>query len=208
MNYMRIALLLLIGALLLGTTACNKQDTKDNAEELNADRDLNNGRVEESSPAEIEVPEQPCNEGDEAQMDGAANARRIPDFQVRNAAGDVVPISSFYGRPLVVNFWADWCEPCKAELPFMNKIYSERSAEFDMIAVSIDSKEAEKYWADQGYSIPMYHDVDGKQLLGLGVIPTTFFIEPSGAVSGFQTDAMTLDSFEVRLKDILLADKP
>jgi thiol-disulfide isomerase/thioredoxin len=208
MKLLRLTLALLTGLLLLSAAACNKQEAKDAGPELNADRDLNNGRVEESSPAEMDVPEQPGEAQPQADEDGASAARRIPDFQVRNAAGEVVPISSFYGRPLVVNFWGDWCEPCKAELPIMNEIYNERKAEFEMIAVSVDSKEAEKYWAEQGYTIPLYHDVDGKQQLGLGVIPTTFFIESSGAVSGFQSGEMTAESFEIRLKDILLPVAP
>ena len=208
MKVLQMALLLLLGALLLGTASCNKQDTKNASEELNADRDLNNGRVEEPRSDEMEVPEQPCAPGDNSESDGAAAARRIPDFQLRSPEGDIIPVSSLYGRPLVINFWGDWCPPCVAELPVMNKIYNERKSEFDMIAVSVDSKDGLGFWKENKLDIPLYFDVDGKQQLGLTAMPTTFFLDSGGKVVGFQTGEMTETDFNVQLKGILLPPMP
>lgn len=143
------------------------------------------------------------NPGEGSEQDGAASARRIPDFNVRHPDGTVSPISEFYGKPLVVNFWGDWCEPCLVELPDMDAVYRERAGEFDMIAVSVDSEAAMDYWAEKGFEIPMYFDVDGRQQLGLTAMPSTFFLEADGSVAGFTAGAMSREDFETRLATIL-----
>src|SRR5690606_17195643 len=116
---------------------------------------------------------------------------------------EVLPVTSFYGKPLVINFWGDWCPPCINELPALNEVYKERKAEFDMLAISVDSQAAEDFWKQNGYEIPMYHSVDAKENLGLMAYPATFFLDGSGSVVGYVTGEMSREDFEARLATIL-----
>ncbi len=54
-------------------------------------------------------------------------AVKAPDFSVLDRNGNTVKLSNFSGKPVVLNFWATWCGPCKSELPAFNKLYGEYS---------------------------------------------------------------------------------
>ena len=200
-----ITLSICMAALLFGLASCNKQPQ----EQADSGSDSPPVQTTAQQPPVLDDPAaQPCGEQPDAQTDGAASARGIPDFSLRSPEGEVRQISSFYGRPLVINFWGDWCPPCVAELPTMNKIYNERKSEFDMICVSVGSKDGLGFWQANKLDIPLYFDVDGQQQLGLGSFPTTFFIDSGGKVVGFQTGEMTETDFTVRLAGILVPPTP
>ncbi len=207
MKAINLTITLLSAALLIGLAACNKPPADEpgstasaGAADVQAEGEHAGGSV---ALPPLDAVEQPCTAEAGTETDGAASARRFADFKMRHASGEVKPISEFYGKPLVVNFWGDWCGPCIEELPAMDAIYRERKSEFEMIAVSVDSKAAEDFWKQNSYEIPMYHDVDGRSLLGLSAIPTTFFIDRDGGVVGFISGSMSREDFEIHLATIL-----
>ena len=210
MNFTRYAITVLGAALLLCALSCNKPatDEADSSAANPCSTDNTATAPNDSAGTSAALPptdpaEQPCNPDEGSESDGAASARALADFKVRHASGEVKPISEFYGRPLVINFWADWCEPCKEELPMMEAVYASRKDEFDMMAISVESQAAEDFWKTNDYSIPMYHDVDGKTMLGLSGIPVTFFLDSEGKVVGYISRSMSREDFEVNLKTIL-----
>ncbi|MCB1216368.1 TlpA family protein disulfide reductase [bacterium] len=146
------------------------------------------------------------NPGEGSETDSSASARRLPDFSFRSSEGEVLAVSSFYGKPLVINFWGDWCPPCINELPALNDVYKERKAEFEMLAISVDSTAAEDFWKQNAFEIPMYHSVDAKEKLGLMAFPATFFLNEEGSIVGYVTGEMSREDFETRLKTILRQD--
>lgn len=112
------------------------------------------------------------------------------DFTVENAEGEDVTLLSMVGKPMVLNFWASWCGPCKNELPDFQAAYEKYAGEVDFVMVNMtdgarETKEiASAYMAEQGFSLPVYYDTaqDAAYTYGVYSLPTTYFIAPDGEI--------------------------
>ena len=111
-----------------------------------------------------------------------------PDFVIYDEEGKEVRLSDFFGKPIVLNFWASWCGPCKMEMPDFNDKYLEMGEEihFLMINMTDGYREtvdiASTFIQTQGYTFPVYYDTAGNASMTYGVysLPTTFFIDAEG----------------------------
>ncbi|MBC3898692.1 redoxin domain-containing protein [Acetobacterium malicum] len=121
--------------------------------------------------------------------------KAAPDFTVTDEAGNPVKLSDFRGKPIVLNFWASWCPPCKSEMPHFNKLYSEKKD--DVVFLMVDYVDGERettetglqYVRDQGFDFPIYFDTEQEAAKAYEVtsIPATFFINTDGKiVTSFQ----------------------
>lgn len=110
---------------------------------------------------------------------------RAADFGVIDSDGAKVHLSDFAGTPLIVNFWATWCPPCRAELPAFNKLAAEYDGKvrFMMVDLTDGGREtvnsAKKFVAKEGYTFPVYFDTEYEGALAYGIraIPTTVVID-------------------------------
>lgn len=124
-----------------------------------------------------------------------------PDFTVYDIEGNPVHLSDFKGKPVVLNFWASWCGPCKMEMPDFNEKYLELGEDINFIMVnSTDgSREtveiASEFIKSTGYSFPVYYDNDSDASMKYGVysLPTTFFIDADGNFVTYATGAISGD---------------
>jgi len=74
-----------------------------------------------------------------ARLSAELNAA-APDFTLRDLSGRNVSLSDYKGKVVLLEFWATWCPPCKAEMPSMNTLYKEiRAKGFEIVAVSTDN---------------------------------------------------------------------
>ncbi|MDR2964490.1 MAG: redoxin domain-containing protein [Treponema sp.] len=113
-----------------------------------------------------------------------------PDFSVLDIDGNVVKLSDMKGKPVVLNFWASWCPPCKTEMPDFDKVYKElgQDVQFMMICLVDGSRETiesgKAYIAKEGFYFPIYFDTKQEAVYAYGIrsIPTTFFIDSKGFV--------------------------
>lgn len=116
-----------------------------------------------------------------------AERTAAPDFAAYNSEGGEVLLSDFFGKPIVLNFWASWCEPCKMEMPDFDEKYLEIGKDVHFLMVNMttgrETKEAaERFLADAGFSFPVLFDLDSDAAYTYGTssIPTTWFIDAEG----------------------------
>ncbi len=110
-----------------------------------------------------------------------------PDFTVYDGAGNAVKLSDFRGKPVVINFWASWCGPCRSELPDFDAACQELSGEVQFLMVNMTGGRETRESADaliqaEGYSFPVYYDLDQDAAITYGVysLPITLFLDKEG----------------------------
>jgi peroxiredoxin len=115
-----------------------------------------------------------------------------PDFLLESVSGDEVRLSDYRGRPVVLNFWATWCRPCRKEIPLLVAAQNEYEDE-GLVVIGLNLQEGksliEPFAEDFGMNFPILIDRDGEvgdryRLLGL---PTTFFIDRDGVIRSIFT---------------------
>lgn len=115
---------------------------------------------------------------------------KAPDFTVLDAEGNAVKLSELFGKPIVLNFWASWCPPCKGEMPEFNKVYEEVGGDITFMMVDLADGQREtkekgaEYVKGQGFTFPVYFDTeqDAARKYGIASIPTTIFIDKDGYI--------------------------
>ena len=113
-----------------------------------------------------------------------------PDFTVYDAEGNEVHLSDYFGKPIVLNFWASWCGPCQMEMPDFQEKYLELGEEvaFLMINMTDGGREtvqtASEFIASKGYTFPVFYDTMGMAagVYGAYSLPTSYFINAQGHV--------------------------
>jgi len=127
-------------------------------------------------------------------------AWNMPDFTVVDAAGNEVLLSSFAGKPIVLNFWASWCGPCKSEMPGFQEIYTQYGSDVQFLMVNMtgfgESKQAAMdYITSQGYTFPVYYDIWNSAAMAYNVtaIPATYFIDAYGNGVAHASGAISKD---------------
>ena len=111
-----------------------------------------------------------------------------PDFKVVSLSGQEVSLSDYLGKPVVINFWASWCPPCKQELPDFDSVYAEYRdrVEFMMVNVTDGMQETEKsardYLSGQSFGFPVYLDLylQGSYAYRVSSLPATYFVDADG----------------------------
>ena len=113
-----------------------------------------------------------------------------PDFTVFDTDGNELKLSDMFGKPIVLNFWASWCPPCKSEMPHFDALYSEVGDQitFMMIDLVDGSRETVEtglaYITGENFTFPVFFDTNGEAgyTYGIRSIPTTYFIDKDGYI--------------------------
>ena len=139
-----------------------------------------------------EKPAQPVASGAANTADSSAPAEgeAAPDFVLTSLDGEAVRLSDYRGKKVILNFWATWCPPCKAEMPHMQKFYEDNKDQgIEVLAVNLTSidkgEESVQAFVEKfGLTFPIPMDRDGQ----LGpqyqavTIPTTYIIDTEGII--------------------------
>jgi len=140
-----------------------------------------------------------------------ARADLAPDFTMYDIDGNAVKLSDFRGKPVILNFWASWCGPCKAEMPDFEEAYRTYGQEVQFLIVNLTDGNSEtvetasSFIADQGYTFPVYYDVaiEGAMAYRVYAIPVTYFLDAEGAVRAFNEGMISADVLESNITALL-----
>ena len=123
---------------------------------------------------------------------------QAPDFTVYDAEGNSVNLSDYFGKPIVVNFWASWCGPCKMEMPDFQEKYLELGEDITFLMVNMTDGDRETveiaaaFIAEAGYTFPVLFDTAASAAMTYGVysLPSTYFIDAEGNAVARATGAI------------------
>jgi len=126
-----------------------------------------------------------------------------PDFQLSDLDGKTVSLSDFQGKPVLINFWASWCRPCRVEMPYIQQV-SEEWADKGLVVLAINigetPSEIKRFMRDYELSLPVLLDIKRVVADKYNVwnIPTTIFIDKNGIIQakviGAFTDKAAIDT--------------
>jgi cytochrome c biogenesis protein CcmG/thiol:disulfide interchange protein DsbE len=131
-----------------------------------------------------------------------------PEIALETLDGDPVTLSALRGRPVLVNFWATWCLPCRDEFPLLASAYAEHADEgLEILGVVHDdtAEGARAFARDMGATWPLLLDSDDvawADYLGVAM-PTSFFIDADGVVQAASLGAFSEDGLTALLDRIL-----
>jgi cytochrome c biogenesis protein CcmG/thiol:disulfide interchange protein DsbE len=140
------------------------------------------------------------------QTGGRLLGQRAPAFSGPAIAGGTISSERLAGRTIVVNFWNDWCIPCRQETPALKAFYArhEKDPDFAMVGIVRDphgERPLRAYARAEGLRWPLMLDPDGRAALDFATTgqPETFVIDATGVVVGFQAGPTTEAFLEAML---------
>ncbi|MBR4040355.1 MAG: redoxin domain-containing protein [Clostridia bacterium] len=142
---------------------------------------------------------------------GPVMRNMAPNFTAYDDAGNPVSLKDMRGKPVIVNFFASWCGPCRMEMPYFDEFYHQYGDQVTFMMVNLcafgnDTKEnGKKMVEDGGWTFPVYFDSDGDAALKYAIrsMPTTIFVSPDGELKGRHTGVIPRADLEQTIQAMI-----
>lgn len=172
------------------------------------------GSVTDASSASSESSAASQSTSESAETPEPAESERpkipAPDFTLTDQFGNEHTLSDYKGKVVFLNFWAVWCNPCRREMPDIQKLYldhGENSGDVVVLAVTMPDANTDPadFMNDKGYTYPSVIDESGDVMAQYGVsaFPTTFMIDRDGNVFGYVQSMITRDIMDSIIQQTL-----
>ena len=137
--------------------------------------------------------------------------KQAPDFTLAALDGTQVRLSQFRGQPVLINFWATWCRPCREEMPELVRSYESHKAEgFIILGLNLTFSDSlpdvQAFVNEFNITFPVLLDKDGaiaERLYRIPGVPTSVFINQDGTLERIQVGIMTPRQIDRYVREIL-----
>ena len=132
-----------------------------------------------------------------------------PDFELTTADGQVIRLSDLRGKVVLLNFWATWCPPCKAEMPDLEALHVKYGAEHDFLVLGVNDREnavdVVAFARRERVSFPLVIDRDGRvieKLFKVRYLPTSLLIDRDGNIRDTWNGQIAREAMLARLQKV------
>lgn len=188
---MRRTLLIIVIIGMVGWAVYDYTSSTDDAKGENSSSD----QVANSQPSTQAVESDDLVESNDV---GINKGQIAPNFKLQTLNGETVQLSDYKGKRVIVNFWATWCPPCRAEIPDFQKLYEKKDVE--ILAVNLTETEestegVEGFVKEFGMTFPVVMDVnsDVSNTYQVSAYPTSYMIDSNGRIQFVAMGALNYD---------------
>ena len=156
----------------------------------------------------LQVKEEPkeeiVEESVEEEKEDKSNYTKAYDFTVYDENNNAYKLSDFEGKPVVLNFWASWCGPCKSEMPDFEMAYQEYGEKIQFLMINMTDgyqetvSSANDFIKDKGYTFPVFYDsnLEAAKAYSVYSIPATYFIDAEGYIIAWGSGALSAENLQ------------
>jgi peroxiredoxin len=138
------------------------------------------------------------------------SGQTAPDFQLKSIDGEEITLSDFRGKPVMINFWAIWCNPCIKEMPIIQDRYLQHYPDLVVLAIEEDGKGValRDYMAESSFSFLVLAGNDSvAREYNVHVYPTSYFIDEKGVIQSMVVGNLTGPTLDKELAKIGVEEK-
>ena len=129
-----------------------------------------------------------------------------PKFELNNLSGETVNFDHLVGQPLVINFWATWCGPCRLEMPLLQEYHQKFGSDLTIIAVNTGetSEDVQAYVDELELDLPILLDEQKKveEMYRVRGLPSTYFVSEDGIIRFVHIGILTESQLQGYLDEI------
>ncbi len=149
-----------------------------------------------------------CGQGDGGEQ-GAADRETVPATVLETLDGDELRLTDYRGRPVVVNFFANWCTPCVTEMPAFEQVHRQLGDEVAFVGISVQEtvEEARAIATRTGVTYDLAREPQGELIRALGGVgmPTTVLVDAEGGVVDTHTGELSAEELTEMIESELLS---